>query len=369
MDSKIIIPEKQLRIGLLVFVGVLAIVIALNAVLIIPYILAIMMGVMLKVIANTPFCYLKSKGVGPKLSAVIVLLGIILLFIGPLSMFLTIAVRQAITLGQWLSQKEMLSINILIQKIVKIGPMDDLFGGAAAFEKQIRIGIQDTGIFLTNAVLSGASRLPYLVLQTFIALITCFFLLLDGRHFVHWFADKIPMEPDVQEKLTQSFKDTSVSVVWSSFAAASAQACMMFIAFWSIGIPGAFLAAGATFIFAWIPIVGSTPVWIAGAVYLYTKGAIVGMFFMIASGLIIGVTDNIVRTIVLKGKGNMHPLVSLISILGGIQLFGIVGVFFGPVLAGILKSLLQIWPVIGRRFGVLQQIPIEIKTVNSGLIQ
>jgi predicted PurR-regulated permease PerM len=52
-------------------------------------------------------------------------------------------------------------------------------------------------------------------------------------------------------------------------------------------------------------------------------------------------------------------LVSLIAIFGGIQLFGILGVFIGPVLAGILKSLLQIWPVIGRRFGVLQQIPVE----------
>src|SRR3989339_1654756 len=154
MNNKPVIPEKQPRIGLLIFLGVLAIFIALNTALILPYVLAILTGIMLKVLANTPFCFLRGKGMGPKLSAVIVVAGLLLLFIGPLSVFLMIAVRQAISFGQWLSNNEMFSVNLLIQKIVKIGPMDDLFGGAAAFEKQIRISIQDKGVLLSNAVLS-----------------------------------------------------------------------------------------------------------------------------------------------------------------------------------------------------------------------
>jgi predicted PurR-regulated permease PerM len=359
MNGKIIIPENQRRIGLLIFLAVMLLFLVLNAALILPYVLAILMGVMLKVLANTPFYYLRKKGLGPKLSAAIVVAGILLLLIGPLSMFLTIAIREAITLGQWLSHKETFSVDLLIQKIVIIGPMDTLFGGAEALEEQIRGGIQNMGVFLTNTVLSVAGRLPDLILQLLIALITCFFLLLDGHRFILWCVDKIPMDPEVQEKLTQSFKDTSISVVWSSFAAAAAQALLMFIAFVSIGVPGAFFAAGTTFIFAWIPIIGSSPIWITGAIYLYTKGAILGIFIMVAAGLIISVTDNIIRTIILKGRSNMHPLVSLIAILGGIRLFGILGVFVGPILAGVLKSLLQIWPVIGRRFGILRQIPVE----------
>jgi len=361
LDNKIVSLERPLPVGLWVFLGVLAIIIALNAALILPYVLAILMGIMLKVIANRLFCHLRNKGMGPKLSAVIVIAGFLVLLITPLSIFLTIAVRQTVALVQWFSQNDIFSLNLFIQKIVKIGPMDDLFGGADALERLIRNGLQNEGLILANAVLSMGQKLPYLGLQLLIALITCFFLLLDGRNFVLWFADKMPMDPDVQEKIIQSFKNTSVSVVWSSLAAAATQALLMFIAFLAIGIPGAFMAAGVTFIFAWIPIIGSIPVWLAGIVYLYSKGAILGLTFMVAAGLIIGVTDNIVRTIVLKGKSNMHPLISLIAILGGIRLFGILGVFVGPILAGILKSLLEIWPVIGRRFGILRQIPVEPK--------
>ena len=143
MNNKSIIVEKPLRIGLLLFLGMLVIFIAFNAALVLPYMLAILMGLMLKVFANTPYCFLRRKGMGPKLSASIIVVGILLIMVGPLAMFLTIAVGQAIDLGHWLSNKDIFSINLLIHKIGKIGPMDDLFGGAKAFEKQIRMGIQE----------------------------------------------------------------------------------------------------------------------------------------------------------------------------------------------------------------------------------
>lgn len=121
-------------------------------------------------------------------------------------------------------------------------------------------------------------------------------------------------------------------------------------------MPGRFLAAGATFIFAWIPLVGSAPVWIFGMIYLYAQGSLTRMFFMLAAGIITGVADNLVRPAVLKGRSDMHPLVSLLAIFGGLRFFGILGVFLGPILAGALTAVLQIWPVIGRRFGVLPEV-------------
>ena len=61
----------------------------------------------------------------------------------------------------------------------------------------------------------------------------------------------------------------------------------------------------------------------------------------VAAGLI----DNVVRPIVLKGHGDMHPLLAMVSIFSGIQLFGILGVIFGPVVAAMLLSLLNSWSV------------------------
>ena len=74
---------------------------------------------------------------------------------------------------------------------------------------------------------------------------------------------------------------------------------------------------------------------------------------MMVFGLMTGLVDNFVRPMILKGRSKMHPLVSLVAIFGGIEMFGIMGVFLGPILAAVLIALLQIWPEVGQRFGLL----------------
>ena len=53
-------------------------------------------------------------------------------------------------------------------------------------------------------------------------------------------------------------------------------------------------------------------------------------------GLLTGLIDNVVRTLILQGRSKMHPLVSLVAIFGGMEMFGILGIFLGPILAAIL---------------------------------
>jgi predicted PurR-regulated permease PerM len=74
---------------------------------------------------------------------------------------------------------------------------------------------------------------------------------------------------------------------------------------------------------------------------------------MVACGLLAGLVDNFVRAMILKGRSKMHPLVSLVAIFGGIEMFGIMGIFLGPILAAVLIALLQRWPEVGQRFGLL----------------
>jgi predicted PurR-regulated permease PerM len=142
-------------------------------------------------------------------------------------------------------------------------------------------------------------------------------------------------------------------VIWATLAAAAAQSAMMLLSYLTLGVPAASLAAGATFLFAWIPLVGSSPVWLAGAIYLYAHDAILKAILMVVFGLMAGIVDNVVRPMILRGRSKMHPLVSLVAIFGGIEMFGIMGIFLGPILAAVLIALLQLWPEIGQRFGLL----------------
>jgi predicted PurR-regulated permease PerM len=127
----------------------------------------------------------------------------------------------------------------------------------------------------------------------------------------------------------------------------------MLLTYLLLGVPAAFVAAGAAFLCAWIPLVGSSPVWLVGALYLYAQHALLKVLLMVVSGLLAGIIDNVVRALLLKGRSKLHPLVSLVAIFGGIEMFGILGIFLGPILAAVLIALLQLWPAIGQRYGLL----------------
>src|SRR4029453_3595039 len=138
---------------------------------------------------------------------------------------------------------------------------------------------------------------------------------------------KLPLAADVRVQVVQSFQDTAISVIWATLAASAAQSAVILLSYLTLGVPAAFLAAGATFLLAWIPLVGSSPVWLTGAIYLYAQDTILKALLLVAGALMAGLGDNFVRPpLVLKGRSKPHPLVSLVAIFGGIEMFGILGI-------------------------------------------
>jgi len=322
-----------------------------------PYLMALFMGALLALLFYPLYEKLRRKKMGPKSASLLVTLGVILLVIGPTSAFAILAVRQGIVLGQKLSDNEGMSLQAMTQRLTRWGPVEKALGDPAALRAQLRDAVRAAGRFGTAALVKIATTVPEFLIQLALASIACFFLLIDGKRALHWSLSKAPLDDDVRDALLTSFRDTAVSTVWATLAAAGVQALLMLGSYLVLGVPGAFLAGGATFILSWVPMVGSVPVWITGAIYLLTQGDYVKMALMVVFGIITGAADNLVRPWVMKGRDDMHPLVSLVAILGGIDLFGILGVFVGPILAALLLSLLDTWPEVGRRFGLTFHSP------------
>ena len=344
--------ERRRRGDFAMFVIILILFLVINVLLISPFALAILMGMMLTVFVQPCYNYLRFRRFGPKVSAGIVITGLLFLVIAPLVSFFSMAIRQAMAMGPDILQSGVFSIDFIVQKLTMFRPIVSVFGGADLLDGQVRDTLQKSAKFLTEWFFVEAGKFPNILLQLALALLTCFFLLLDGKAFLSWLRDRVPLDQDVREELFRSFSDTSISVVWSTLAASLTQSAMVFFAFLILGLPAPFLAGGATFILSFLPIVGSTPVWLGAMAYLYSQDQMVKFVLIIVAGLLTGVADNMVRPLVLKGRSDMHPLLGLIAIFGGLELFGIVGVFVGPMLAEILISLLQMWPTIGRRFGL-----------------
>lgn len=322
-----------------------------------PYLLAVLVGGIFALLFHPWYVRLQRRSLHSKFASLLVTLAIFVLLIGPVSLFATLAVRQGVAIGQALASSDNLSFQSLMNRIGHWRLMEVFFNDSRAFEKQIIALAKNLGKSGTSLVFELAADIPKILLQLALSGISCFFLLIDGRRFLNWLTDKVPLDSDVRVSLINSFKNTTVSVIWATFAAAAAQASVIFISFLLLRVPAAFLAAGSIFVLAWIPMIGSTPVWLIGAIYLYFHGTIGKCVAMIAFGVFTGVVDNFVRPLVLKGRGGMHPLISLIAIFGGIQMFGILGVFLGPILAAVMISLLQTWPSVAERFGLVSKEP------------
>ena len=343
-------PErKHNRISLILFLLLLVTVFSACVWMISSYFLAIFSGAVFALLSRRIYARLTQKGFGPKWASLIVTVGIFVLIIGPLSMFLTLAIKQGIVIGQNLADNQTLSFDSILGRISHFGPIESIIGDPAAVERQLRGNLQNAVRFASGFVVGIAAALPLLALQVVLAAISCFFFLMDGKKFLAWLGQKIPMDPVVSHELKKTFEDTTVSVIWATLAAAAVQAVVLFIGYIALGVPGAFLGAAATFIFAWIPMVGSAPIWIVGAIYLYIQSSIAKVIIMTAIGLFAGVIDNFVRPLVLKGRSSIHPLVSLIAIFGGLQVFGIMGAFVGPILVATLIALVQILPLFTQR--------------------
>jgi predicted PurR-regulated permease PerM len=327
--------------------------------MVLPYTLAVVMGGILAVLLTPFYDKLRAKNIKPKWASLIITLLLTILILGPLTGLTSLAIKQGVMLGEHLAESEEFSYNSLAEKLVKLPMVDTLLGDQLAIEKTLKTSLKNAGKSISGGILALLTKTPELLVQLVLVLLSLFFFLIDGKNCAVWLFKKIPMDPDVEVKLIESFNNISVSVVLATLAAAAAQASVILLSFLSLQVPGAFFAAGVTFVLAWIPVLGSTPVWVTAVIYLYLQGTLTKALIMLFLGLFAGVVDNLVRPLVLRGRGDMHPLLSLVAIFGGISMFGIVGVFIGPILAAVLIQLFDIWPVVAHRFGLMKDIALK----------
>jgi predicted PurR-regulated permease PerM len=130
---------------------------------------------------------------------------------------------------------------------------------------------------------------------------------------------------------------------------------MVIITFVALGIPATALAAGATFILAWIPVLGCLPTFTIAAIWAIAQNAWIKFVLILLAGVLTGFIDNIVRPWVLKGGSDMHPLVSLVAIMGGVEFFGLLGVLLGPVIVATFLACARVWPHLATEAGWFEQ--------------
>lgn len=212
-------------------------------------------------------------------------------------------------------------------------PVDSLRNGAVNVAQRV-------GSAMAGFASGVASSLPGQIVELFLFVLALFYFLRDGAKLIRWLMRLSPFHMVDTDELFSSIRDTVHGAIFGQLATSLVQGGLTMIALYAFHIPGALMFGIIAMLLSVIPLVGTTPVTVGATIYLLASGRIGPAIGMAIAGVVIGVSDNVVRPWVQSSQTRMHPLVTLLSIFGGIEVIGASGVFLGPVIAA-----MAIWTI------------------------
>ncbi|RJR43341.1 MAG: AI-2E family transporter [Desulfobacteraceae bacterium] len=177
----------------------------------------------------------------------------------------------------------------------------------------------------------------------FIMAFIIFFLFKDGSAYVSKTLEYLPFSQRNKERLVKQTNDVVVSTIYGGVAVALAQGIVGTLGFVSVGLSSPFLWGLTTAITSFIPFIGAHIVWVPICLYLLVTGEILKAAILAAFGILgIGLVDNVVRPLFIKGRARLSFLLTFFAVLGGIQAFGLIGIIVGPLIMALFISLINI---------------------------
>lgn len=195
--------------------------------------------------------------------------------------------------------------------------------------------------YLVTLGTTAVSNIFSLALGVVVAFFTLFFLFRDANRIRQAVAESLPLTAQQRGRLTARISETIVASAYGGVAVGLVQGSLTGVAFWIFGLHSPVLWGSVTAIASLVPVVGTAIVWVPGALVLFVSGHWVkALILAIWGALIVSQIDALVRPYVVSGRAKMHNLLIFFALLGGVEAFGIMGVFIGPVIASITVALL-----------------------------
>lgn len=182
------------------------------------------------------------------------------------------------------------------------------------------------------------------VVQVFFVIFTMYYLFRDGDRIARSLPDVLPLERSQSELILERTRSVISASLYGVLVIAIIQGTLGGLAFWALGIPSAIVWAVVMTFLSMIPMAGSFMVWVPAAIYLAATGHWGKALILVLWGaLVIGTVDNFLRPKLVGEKTKLHELFIFFSVLGGLHVFGVVGIVLGPVVLAITLALLDVF--------------------------
>ena len=285
---------------------------------------------------------------GPNKSALLATFIVLLIFILPALLIASAAGGELIKAARYfgdrsteqggavayLADKQQSALRWLAKYVnVEELPLEDAIANLPAQVSKVLLAV-GTHLVGGLAGFAGDAILTFLIL---------FFLFRDATAAIQSVTSVLPLTRDQAAHLLVGIRDSIVANLYGILAVGLAQGLLTGAALAVLRVSSALLLGLATAFCSLIPIVGTALVWLPTSIYLMATGHLwKGIILIVWGTAVVGTIDNIIRPLVIGRRVELHPLLLLFALLGGLQVFGFIGIFVGPVVISIIAALINL---------------------------
>lgn len=315
-----------------------------------PFASILILGAVITGICNPVYVYMNSK-TGPVVASFLTCIIIFVALFIPIVFFIGVLSKEAYDF--YITAKNAVLNDRLKFLIEESGALDKInfilsklnieLSSEALNNAYSQLG-KTVGLFLYQQARAIASNMLSFLINFFLVLLVVFFLFIDGQKLVKFIVDLSPLSKVQDEKLIQKFKDMSGAILIGNGLGGLIQGILGGIVFALFDLKSPFLWGLIMGLLAFLPILGIGLVIIPTAIYFFLNGKFgSGIFFIIFYIILSGGIEYIFKPKLVGTRVKMHTLLVFFSIIGGLKLFGILGIIYGPLVVTAFLTLTDIY--------------------------
>lgn len=283
----------------------------------------------------------------PNLSTAITMILILIIIVVPLFFISMLVVRESIDIYSAINQKSG-QFNAEIVQAMDWIKNHQITSGLNINEEFWAQKFSDIATSITSFILNSAKQFTQnsivFFIMFFITFYTLFYFIRDGEKLLKKLMHLCPLGNEKEKMLYTKFTSTTRATLKGSLIIGIIQGTLGGIMFAIAGIHGAIIWGLLMVLLSSVPAIGSYFIWLPAAIIMIIAGHLwTGIGMILFGALVIGTIDNILRPILVGKDSQMHPLLVMLSTLGGIAVFGISGFVIGPIIASLLIAFWEMY--------------------------
>lgn len=286
-----------------------------------------MIALVLAYLCYPAYSWINKKLKSPNISSFIVCFLVVFILVVSFWFMLQITIQQILDFYTYTQTFDIVApIKALIAQISNV----------QEFPIQLSFFIDKSISQITSAAVNFSNtlfvQLPVLLLQAFVAFFVMFYFLRDGPQLAEYFKGILPFKEQFKERFFLRFKEVTRGVIYGMMIVGVIQGMTAGIGFYIFGVKGAFILTLASVFLSIIPFTGPYLIYIPAGLMMILHGNNNGIGLIIYGLIFASQIDNIIRPYFVGKKAKISMALALVGMLGGMSLFGVVGLVIGPLI-------------------------------------